>query len=301
MNYADFLAQKRITDPMTGMSDVGDLPAFMFSHQRDIVAWALRRGRSAIFAGTGLGKTAMEWVWCGKVSAHTGTPVMMLAPLSVSQPHLREAGKFGLEARIVTDQSEVGHGVHVTNYQKIGKFDLSKFGGVCLDESSILKSTEGHYRTRLIEECAAIPFRLAATATPAPNDFMELGNHAEFLGVMSYTDMLATFFVHDGGDTQNWRLHGHADNDFWQWMASWPACTKAKPWTSTNWYSNSTWMCAPSNATWASACTASPSATTMGSGSLPRYGAAPSPPSTCTAIRAYPAPNSCSPTTACPT
>lgn len=221
MIYADFLAQKRITDPMTGMSDVGDLPAFMFSHQRDIVAWALRRGRSAIFAGTGLGKTAMELAWGEKVSAHTGKPVLIFAPLAVSQQHIREAGKFGLAARIVKDQSEVRPGVNVTNYQKIGKFDLSEFGGIVLDESSILKSTDGHYRTRLIEECALIPFRLAATATPAPNDFMELGNHAEFLGVMSYTDMLATFFIHDGGDTQKWRLKGHAENDFWKWMASW--------------------------------------------------------------------------------
>ena len=220
-SYADFLARKRISDPMTGMADVGELPSFMFPHQRDIVSWALRRGRSAIFAGTGLGKTAMELVWADKFSAHTGKPVLIFAPLAVSQQHIREAGKFGLSARIVADQSQVLSGVNVTNYQKIGKFDLSAFGGICLDESSILKSTDGHYRTRLIEECASIPFRLAATATPAPNDFMELGNHAEFLGVMSYTDMLATFFVHDGGDTQKWRLKGHAENEFWKWMASW--------------------------------------------------------------------------------
>ena len=220
-SYADFLARKRISDPMTGMADVGELPSFMFPHQRDIVSWSLRRGRSAIFAGTGLGKTAMELVWADKVASHTGKPVLIFAPLAVSQQHIREAGKFGLSARIVADQSHVSSGVNVTNYQKIGKFDLSAFGGICLDESSILKSTDGHYRTRLIEECASIPFRLAATATPAPNDFMELGNHAEFLGVMSYTDMLATFFVHDGGDTQKWRLKGHAESEFWKWMASW--------------------------------------------------------------------------------
>lgn len=219
--YADFLARKRIIDPMTGMGDVGELPAFMFPHQRDIVSWALRRGRSAIFAGTGLGKTAMELVWADKVASYTGKPVLIFAPLAVAQQHIREARKFGLEARVVSDQSEVGPGVNVTNYQKIGHFDLSLFGGVVLDESSILKSTDGHYRTRLIEECSTIPFRLAATATPAPNDFMELGNHAEFLGVMSYTDMLATFFIHDGGDTQKWRLKGHAENEFWKWMASW--------------------------------------------------------------------------------
>ena len=119
------------------------------------------------------------------------------------------------------DQSDIRDGVFITNYQKIDHFDLSQFGGVILDESSILKSTDGHYRNRLIEECASVLFRLAATATPAPNDFMELGNHAEFLSVMSYTDMLATFFTHDGGDTQKWRLKGHAENEFWKWMASW--------------------------------------------------------------------------------
>ena len=219
--YAAFLECKRIVDPMTGMMSVPDLPAFLFPHQRDIVAWALRRGRAAIFAGTGLGKTAMELVWSDAVARHTGKPVLIFAPLAVSQQHIREAGKFGLSARIVKAQDECHPGVNVTNYQKIDHFDLSAFGGIVLDESSILKSTDGHYRTRLIEECRHIPFRLAATATPAPNDFMELGNHAEFMGVMSYTDMLATFFTHDGGETQKWRLKGHAENEFWKWMASW--------------------------------------------------------------------------------
>jgi hypothetical protein len=163
----------------------------------------------------------MELVWGEMVANHTGKPVLVFAPLAVAQQHIREASKFCLSAKVVKDQSEVTAGVNVTNYQKIGHFDLSTFGGVVLDESSILKSVDGHYRTRLIEECDRIPFRLAATATPAPNDFMELGNHAEFLGVMSYTDMLATFFIHDGGDTQKWRLKGHAENEFWKWMASW--------------------------------------------------------------------------------
>ena len=220
-SYAEFLELKRMVDPMTGMSSVPDLPGFLFPHQRDIVAWALRRGRAAIFAGTGLGKTAMELVWSDAVAKHTGKPVLIFAPLAVSQQHIREAKKFGLSARIVKAQDECAPGVNVTNYQKIEHFDLTAFGGIVLDESSILKSTDGHYRNKLIEDCAAVPFRLAATATPAPNDFMELGNHAEFLGVMSYTDMLATFFSHDGGETQKWRLKGHAENDFWKWMASW--------------------------------------------------------------------------------
>lgn len=221
IDYADFLARKRLVDPDTGMDAVPSLPSFLFPHQSDIVAWALRRGRAAIFAGTGLGKTAMELVWADAVAAYTDKPVLIFAPLAVSAQHIREADKFGLTARLVKDQSEARHGINVTNYQKIEHFDLSQFGGVVLDESSILKSTNGHYRTKLIEDCASVAFRLAATATPAPNDFMELGNHAEFLGIMSYTDMLASFFVHDGGDTQKWRLKGHAEDAFWKWMASW--------------------------------------------------------------------------------
>lgn len=221
ISYEDFLARKKVKDPATGLTDVSGLPDFMLPHQRDIAAWALRRGRAAIFAGTGLGKTVMELVWGQKVAEHTGKPVLCFAPLAVSAQHIREAEKFGLHAEIARRSDECKAGVYVTNYQKIDHFDLSKFGGVILDESSILKSTDGHYRTRLIEECAQIPFRLAATATPAPNDFMELGNHSEFLGVMSYTDMLATFFTHDGGETQKWRLKGHAENAFWEWMASW--------------------------------------------------------------------------------
>ena len=219
--YAQFLERKRMVDPATGLRIVPALPSYLKPHQRDIASWALRRGRAAVFAGTGLGKTLIELTWGAEVARHTGKPVLIFAPLAVAPQHIREAHKFGLSASIAKDQSEIGEGVFVTNYQKIEHFDLSQFGGVILDESSILKSTDGHYRTRLIEECASVPFRLAATATPAPNDFMELGNHAEFLSVMSYTDMLATFFVHDGGDTQKWRLKGHAENEFWKWMASW--------------------------------------------------------------------------------
>jgi len=210
-----------MVDPMTGIGGSIELPSVMKPHQNDITAWALRRGRAAIFAGTGLGKTLMELVWAHRVAEYTGKPVLAFAPLAVSAQHIREGEKFGIGALLAKIQDDCRNGIFVTNYQKISHFDLSAFGGVVLDESSILKSTDGHYRTRLIDECAQIPFRLAATATPAPNDFMELGNHAEFLGVMSYTDMLATFFVHDGGDTQKWRLKGHAENDFWKWMASW--------------------------------------------------------------------------------
>lgn len=219
--YSAFLAQKAISDPSTGLSDIPELPDCLFPHQHDIVKWALRRGRAALFAGTGLGKSLMELAWAQAVHQSTGKDILHLAPLAVSNQMAREAEKFGIAAQVVAKQSDCLPGTNITNYQKLEHFDLSRFGGVILDESSILKSTDGKYRTSLIEACQSIPFRLAATATPAPNDFMELGNHAEFLGVMKYTDMLATFFVHDGGSTQNWRLKGHAENEFWKWMASW--------------------------------------------------------------------------------
>jgi len=219
--YHQFLARKAIIDPPTGLDVVPDLPEAMFPFQRDIVRWALKRGRAAVFAGTGLGKSLMELSWADAVCRSTGRKVLHLAPLAVSAQMVREADKFGIAARQVASGADVQPGVSITNYQKLDHFDLSEFGGVILDESSILKSSDGKFRTRLIEQCADIPFRLAATATPAPNDFMELGNHAEFLGVMSYTDMLATFFVHDGGDTRSWRLKGHAEDEFWRWMASW--------------------------------------------------------------------------------
>lgn len=217
--YQQFLDRKRIIDPATGIMEDISLSPVMMPHQADITRWALRRGRAAIFAGTGLGKTLMELSWAERVAEYTGKPVIIFAPLAVAEQHIREAVKFGIKAQLVAyDPSQ---GIGVTNYQKMEHFDIGSFGGAVLDESSILKNTEGKYRTKLIEECAKVPFRLAATATPAPNDFMELGNHAEFLGVMSYTDMLATFFTHDGGDTQKWRLKGHAENEFWKWMASW--------------------------------------------------------------------------------
>lgn len=219
--YHQFLARKAIVDPPTGLDVIPDLPEAMFAFQRDIVRWALKRGRAAVFAGTGLGKSLMELSWADAVCRSTGRKVLHLAPLAVSAQMVREADKFGIAARQVATGADVQPGVSITNYQKLDHFDLSEFGGVILDESSILKSSDGKFRTRLIEQCSDIPFRLAATATPAPNDFMELGNHAEFLGVMSYTDMLATFFVHDGGDTRSWRLKGHAEDEFWRWMASW--------------------------------------------------------------------------------
>lgn len=227
MNYSEFLRLKAKVDPLTGMENGIVLLDVLKPHQRDITKWALRRGRAAVFAGTGLGKTLMELTWADNVNRHTGKPVLVFAPLAVSAQHIREADKFSIRASLATSMSDINDGINVTNYQKLDHFDLSEFGGVVLDESSILKNTDGKYRNKLITECNKIPFRLAATATPAPNDFMELGNHAEFLGVVSQTDMLASFFTHDGGETQKWRMKGHAENEFWKWMSSWAVMLRA--------------------------------------------------------------------------
>lgn len=219
--YEDFLAAKAKLDPPTGLTDLPELPFQLFPHQRDIVRWALRRGRAAIFANTGLGKSFMELAWGKAVHDVTGGNVLLLTPLAVAGQMVREAGKFGLAAKQCASQDEVEPGVTVTNYAKLHHFDLSQFVGVILDESSILKAFDGKTRNLLVESCAQVPYRLAATATPAPNDFTELGNHAEFLGVMSLTGMQSVFFTHDNGDTGKWRLKGHAEDDFWRWMCSW--------------------------------------------------------------------------------
>lgn len=220
--YAEFLARKGYQDPPTGLSSIPDLPESLFPFQRDIVRWALRRGRAAIFAQTGLGKSFMELAWGQAVHHETDGDVLLLTPLAVAGQMVREAEKFGLPAKQCATQADVEPGISVTNYAKLHHFDLSQFVGVILDESSILKAFDGKTRTRLIESCADIPYRLAATATPAPNDFTELGNHSEFLGVMPVTGMQSIFFTHDTGDTQaKWRLKGHAQDDFWRWMCSW--------------------------------------------------------------------------------
>ena len=221
MNYEEFLASKKKWAQTKGIGKFYDPNEKMFDHQRAITKWALQKGRAAIFAGTGLGKSFMQLDWGNAVAVVTKKPVILFTPLAVSHNIKQDADKFGINAQVVKDQSEVKEGVNITNYQKLDNFDMSEFGGVILDESSILKNEKGAFRNRLIEECQNIDYRLCATATPSPNDFMELGSHAEFLGVMSYTDMLSMFFVHDGGSTQNWRLKGHAESKFWEWMCTW--------------------------------------------------------------------------------
>jgi hypothetical protein len=216
-SYEEFLASKVIEDPATGLEQDVVLSEHLYDFQRDIVRWALRRGRGAIFADCGLGKTLIQLEW----ARHVSGDVLILAPLAVAQQTVEEGAKFDVDVTLCRNGNDVRPGINVTNYQRIHLFDTSRFRGVVLDESSILKNFDGVTRNQLTEAFAATPFRLAATATPAPNDYMELGNHAEFLGVMSHVEMLATFFVHDSSDTHKWRLRRHGRAKFWEWLASW--------------------------------------------------------------------------------
>lgn len=213
-NYEEFLARKVLIHPPTGIVP-GGVHAMLFDFQRDIVKWALRKGRAAIFADCGLGKTLMQLEWARQIPGR----VLILTPLAVAAQTVREAEKIGLDA--VYARTPGSSRITVTNYQMLEHFGDDDYEGVVLDESSILKSFTGKFRNEVIEKFQSVPFRLACTATPAPNDHMELGNHSEFLGSMTRTEMLAMFFVHDGGDTAKWRLKGHAESSFWKWVCSW--------------------------------------------------------------------------------
>ena len=219
--YERFIAAKTQWCKPHGIDHIPAIHPKLFPHQADTLRWALKLGKSAAFLGTGLGKTLIELEWARIISAHTSKPVLILAPLAVARQTVREAVKFGLEAHYCATKADVTLGVNVTNYDRLDHFEPLVFSGVVLDESSILKSFDGATRTRLIECFGRTDYRLAATATPAPNDFTELGNHAEFLGVMNRMEMLSMFFMHDGGSTQDWRLKGHAKKDFWAWVCSW--------------------------------------------------------------------------------
>ncbi len=219
--YRDFIESKRWTAPACGF-DATIIPDALFDYQKASVRWACRKGRAALFQDCGLGKTLQQIVWSVNVTAHTGGSVLILAPLAVADQTSAEADRFGLTVTHVREPGEISApGIYVTNYSRAERFLALEWAGIVLDESSILKATDSRTRCMLIDRCAQIPYRLACTATPSPNDFTELGNHAEFLGVMTRTEMLASFFVHDGGDTASWRLKGHAESEFWRWVAGW--------------------------------------------------------------------------------
>lgn len=224
--YRQFVARKLSLVPPTGLETIPELPPGLFPHQEDLTRWALRRGRAAIFADTGLGKSRMQLAWADAVHRETGHDVMILAPLAVAAQTVAEGAEIGVAVKLCRDGSEVERGITITNYDRLHRFDCRRFGAVVLDESSIIKHHDARTLKTLLEAFRDTPFKLCATATPAPNDWTELGTHAEFLGVCTRTEMLAEYFVHDGGDTQVWRLKGHARHVFWRWVASWGAMVR---------------------------------------------------------------------------
>lgn len=219
--YHRFIASKGIAAQSSGFAPSG-LPERLFQHQRAAVEFALGKGKAALFLDTGLGKSGCEAVFADQAARETKRPALILTPLAVARQMQRECEAFGVEARVIREAAEVGPGVNIANYERLGKLDCSVFGAVVLDESSILKSFAGQTKNALVRAFRETPYRLAATATPAPNDHVELGTHAEFLGVMGSMEMLCRWFINDTATaSQDWRLKGHAVEDFWSWVASW--------------------------------------------------------------------------------
>lgn len=222
MTYKEFLNNKTITTESSGFDiDKRDLNSKLYEFQKDIVRWNLAKGKSADFADCGLGKTAIQLEWANQIHEKVGGKILILAPLAVAGQTHREGLKFGIDSKVCESQEDAINGINITNYEKLDRFVANEFKGVVLDESSILKSYTGKVRTNITDRFMHLPYKLACTATPAPNDYMELGNHSEFCGVMTRPEMLAMFFVHDGGQTSKWRLKGHAEDVFWQWMSGW--------------------------------------------------------------------------------
>jgi DNA modification methylase/superfamily II DNA or RNA helicase len=225
--YKAFLDSKHIHIEPRGFDYPPDaLPSALFDWQRRAVVWALRTGCAALFEDCGMGKTLQQLAWAEAVAKHTGRPVIVLTPLAVAEQTRREAEKFGIRVpvRVVRDAACVAEGINICNYEKLHLLDASVFGGVVLDESSILKSYMGKTKRALVDAFASCPYRLACTATPAPNDHLELGNHAEFLGVMQSYEMIARWFDNDSMTAGGYTLKPHAAKDFWRWVASWAVC-----------------------------------------------------------------------------
>lgn len=219
-SYAEFIQQKlgRVGDHGFDAQDVSDR---LYPFQAEIVEWATRKGRAAIFADCGLGKTPMQLEWARLVHEHTGGNVLILAPLAVGAQTAREGVKFDVDVTVCREADDVQDGVNVTNYERLGRFANLPWDAIVLDESSILKAFDGKTRQELTEWAQHIPYRLCCTATPSPNDYEELGGHSEFLAVLNRKVMLAEFFVNDGISAAHWRLKGHASGLYWKWVASW--------------------------------------------------------------------------------
>lgn len=222
--YLALVAGKKIAAQSRGFEPFQMHPKLK-PHQAHCVDFAVRQGSAALFLDTGLGKTLCALEWGRQVVERSNAPVLMLAPLAVAAQHEREAAKFSIDAVKVREAHEITTPrIYVTNYDRLDRFSPDDFAGVILDESSIIKSFSGQTAKALVSSFARTPYRLACTATPAPNDHMELGQHSEFLGVMRQTMMLNRWFIHDSADTGTWRMKGHAVEDFWSWVASWSRC-----------------------------------------------------------------------------
>ncbi|RLA56155.1 MAG: helicase [Gammaproteobacteria bacterium] len=225
IDYQDFLKSKEVKAKKSGMKNVPELAGHLFPHQADTTEFLLSRGSGAAFLDTGMGKTAVELEWGRQVVEHTNKPVLLLAPLAVGKQHEREGVKFDTDAVVIRDGSEVtSPRVYISNYERLHLFDSSQFGGIILDESSIIKSFAGVTTRRLMEFGEDMRWRLAATATPAPNDHMELGQHSQFLDVMRSNEMLARWFIADQSQMGKYRLKKHGIKPYWSWVASWARC-----------------------------------------------------------------------------
>lgn len=228
MNYSEFIEAKTHMGCKSGFTPI-ELPDYLFDFQRHLISWAIEKGRCAIFADCGLGKTPMQLVWADNVVRKTNKNVLILTPLAVSHQTVAEAEKFGIEAKRSSDGS-VPSKIVITNYERLHHFNASEFAGVVCDESSILKSFDGAYRSAITDFMRKTPYRLLCTATAAPNDYIELGTSSEALGELGYMDMLNRFFKNDNNTSDTgrmhgvqvkWRFKGHAELSFWRWVCSW--------------------------------------------------------------------------------
>lgn len=220
MTYEQFLRTKETSAITSGFDiDQSTINSNLFDFQKFCVSKAVKHGRFALFEDCGLGKTIQQLEWCSQISRKEHKPVLILTPLAVSGQTIEESKKFGYN--VVRVGAGNGAEVYITNYEQLDHVDESMYCGVALDESSILKNFEGKMRNQLMDKFQHTPYKSCWTATPSPNDATEIGNHAEFLGVMTRNEMLSMYFVHDGGNTSKWRLKGHAEQSFYEWMATW--------------------------------------------------------------------------------
>lgn len=230
--YIEFLKTKQTAVQESGFEvNEDEMNGVLFPFQKYCVKRALKAGRFAMFEDCGLGKTIQQLEWADKVKKHINKPVLILAPLGVIGQTVKEGAKFGYkvtELGVTVFDQDLKAGIYITNYDNMENIDTYLFGGVVLDESSILKNFAGKTRTMIIDAFKDIPYKLCCTATPSPNDTTELCNHAEFLNVMTRNEMLAMYFVHDGGSTSDWRLKGHAKREFWDFVSTW-AVMLSKP------------------------------------------------------------------------